>query len=171
MTRKKIAASLAVVLATYVAAYFLNSAGGGYWPVPDDAELNTQTISEPEDILWQPAHGYSSARWSSALGILYRPLIALDRRWRHKTLREDEGSGLFYESSRPLSDYHPDTREFVRLSRVLYARRAGTVQAATKARDFAAAKKTREELEADPDFVSLRAESDRLAQKSGWSAR
>src|SRR6185312_7372535 len=108
-------------------------------------------------ILWQPRFGYAAARWSSTLGILYSPLIHMDRRWLHKTHGfEDDGAGMYYQSSRPLTDFHPETREYVRLARVLYSRHA---------------RRPRQELEADPDFLLLRAENERMIAESGWNSR
>lgn len=146
-----------VVLAAYVLAYAVDSAAGGYWPIPDDASSTSRTLGESDDILWQPRFGYSSARWSSPLGVFYAPLIRLDRAWLHRTHdSEDGGSGMYFQSSRPLADFHPASREYVRLARALYGRRA---------------KRSPQELEADPEFIRLRAENERMLADSGRNPR
>lgn len=155
--KKKIAAVIAGLFAAYFLTYVFDSAAGGYWPIPDDAGSNIQSFGEPEDILWQPRYGYSSARWSSALGIFYAPLIRIDREWRHNTYGfEDDGPGMYFQSNRPLTDYHPETREYVRLARALYRKRD---------------KRSRREIEADPDFIRLRAENERMFAETGWNSR
>lgn len=103
-----------LTLAIYVGSYALNSRLGGYW-----LELERDGrhkwgfgLSMPVAVHWQPALGYQAQFKSDAIGVLYAPLIAADRKWFHPTkyIMED-GTFEWFANEARISDIHPKWRE------------------------------------------------------------
>jgi len=71
-----------LTLALYVGSYALNSRLGGYWlELERDGRYKWKVgLSMPAAVHWQPALGYRAQFKCDAIGVLYAPLIAADRR-------------------------------------------------------------------------------------------
>lgn len=148
----RLVARFAVVFALYAAAYAADSALGGYWPMPEEGSAPAG-LSEPEDILWQPRFGYRSWRRTTPLGWAFAPAIAADRRWVHRSRRifiDDYEDWLF--KTAPLTDFHPEGRESVRLTRLAKARFDAVGRAAMT----------------EPEALAAQKAGDELARKTGW---
>ena len=101
----------------YIGIYAINSYLGGYWLQPERDGIHRWNfgMSLHVAILWQPAWGYSSRYNSDFSGVLFSPLVALDRRWFHRTryLTDQSTFDWLDHSARP-SDIHPRWRpEFI----------------------------------------------------------
>jgi hypothetical protein len=162
---KRRAFALAGLLAAYAGSYAANSALGGYWPIPDDAETGDgKTLGESEDLLWQGRAGYYSARWSTTADFLYGPLARLDWKWVHKPHRIfAEGGERWYYESGPLGDFHPRAREYVRLTRILKSK-SDALKAATPPPSL---KDVHSALENEPEYPRLVEIGERLMRDCG----
>ena len=107
---------LGAVFALYVVSYAFMSATGG-WMVSESGELRTP-LAASDIFLWQPRHG--SGQWfrqidgehsfrGDFLGFVYFPLIAIDQRTVHRTIRFRDTNGIAASPipAPPLSEYHP----------------------------------------------------------------
>ncbi|WP_348543632.1 hypothetical protein [Chthoniobacter sp.] len=103
-------------LGVYLCSYIVLSFTGG-WVVSQSGEL--RMILAVDDIFeWQPRYGQCQwFRWvggnyglrADRLGYFYAPLILLDQRHVHRTIRFLRLDGTFVEPfpAPPLSQYHP----------------------------------------------------------------
>jgi hypothetical protein len=105
------------LLALYNISYVALSATGG-WVVSESGELRMPLLAVCDTFEWQPRYGECQLfRWSGgnyglrgdSLGYFYSPLILLDQRYVHRTIRFMRLDGSFVE---PLpaphySEYHP----------------------------------------------------------------
>ena len=85
-----------VALVSYVGSYILLSACGGYVQTSSGDVRMSYGLSIPDVLVWQPRFGKGcpvttpggQTEWNcNALGLLYRPLMALDQRFAHRTIR------------------------------------------------------------------------------------
>ena len=74
----------AVALVIYVGIYVPNSIFGGYWGHPVAGRLQYSFgMSLPTAFLWQPYWGYADGTSKSFLGVVFYPLIIMDRSYVH----------------------------------------------------------------------------------------
>ncbi|TAL05060.1 MAG: hypothetical protein EPO07_04170 [Verrucomicrobia bacterium] len=117
---RNVVSGVSVVLAVYVVAYILNSAGGGYWMIPSrDGHVRFKSefggLSMTVAIMWQPRFGNNALGQLDCYGTFFGPLILLDQAWIHPThYLTDDGFDAWLKQLPP-SKVHPRFREeFVR---------------------------------------------------------
>ena len=83
-------------LITYFGSYVLLSASGGYVQTRSGDVRMSYGLSTSDVLVWQPRFGMGSTlrtlggqtEWNcDALGLLYHPLMAVDQRFVHRTIR------------------------------------------------------------------------------------
>ncbi len=107
---------LAATMVIYVTSYAVLSVTGG-WMVSESGELRIG-LAVSDIFLWQPRYG--SGQWfrnvggdfgfqGDELGAFYAPLILLDQRYVHRTLRFLRADGTFVNPlpAPPPSEYNP----------------------------------------------------------------
>ena len=115
-TLKKILKAFGIIFGAYVVAYVLNSAAGGYWPVPArDGHVRYKPefggLSMRAAIMWQPRFGRNAVGHFDYVGLLFQPLILLDRAWLHPThYIVDDGFDAWF-TQLPPSKIHPKFRQ------------------------------------------------------------
>lgn len=104
--------AVAALFGIYIASYAVNSAFGGYsLRLEHDPPRWSPKRSLPTAILWQPAYGYSARYQSDWLGVIYSPLIALDRHWRHPAMSlNDDTTFTWINEKARATDIHPRWR-------------------------------------------------------------
>lgn len=109
----RVIAAASVLLSLYVGSYFLNANCGGYWlkPQPGTRELDPGGIHWTSAIYWMPRYG---SFWKDepldAVGVLYAPLVWLDRRTRFPTRDLFDPDFQDWLDNAPLAEFHPDFR-------------------------------------------------------------
>jgi hypothetical protein len=79
---------LGVCFLLYVFSYVLNSFFGGYWMRPEMDGRNRYSfgLAMPTAFMWQPFVGHQAIGNYDLVGIFYKPLIQVDRRYIHRTM-------------------------------------------------------------------------------------
>jgi hypothetical protein len=114
MSRAKwILCAVGLFLGSYVLLYAVNTSLGGYYPywASDGSKSWSFGMLVHDSIIWQPRIGnYFNTVRHDFVGCAFRPLIALDRRFIHKTHSAgDEDFGQWW-SAVPESQIHPSHR-------------------------------------------------------------
>lgn len=95
---KNILKVISVLLCIYIVLYVVASIFGGYWPTPviDKTRYAESGIGVPTSYLWQPRFIYSDNSSSTASGVLFKPMICIDRCWFHTNLDLVEDESLIF---------------------------------------------------------------------------
>jgi hypothetical protein len=106
------------VAALYVLSYGINSVSGGYyWEFVSDGSWGygrdgMVMFGTRNAVLWQPRFGYLDASRKNILGVLYSPLIALDRNYWHRSGNLRDPNYRSWVRGVRRSDVHPSTRQY-----------------------------------------------------------
>lgn len=97
----------------YLLIYAVDSFLGGYWikPEMDGHDRYSFGLAMPTAFLWQPYLGHEAIGHFDTLGILYKPLIQLDRRLVHPTIYLSDTNGFDKVTSLKISQVHPYWRD------------------------------------------------------------
>jgi hypothetical protein len=115
---RRLLLAFSIALICYLASYSVLSATGG-WLVSESGEWRPfGALAEIDIFQWQPRYGFCQRfRWpgghyalrADALGYFYAPLILLDQRFVHPTIRFRKPDGTLIEPlpAPPVLQYHP----------------------------------------------------------------
>ncbi len=103
---------LIVCIGVYALSYIVDSFFGGYWIVPemDDRDRWSFGLAMHTAFLWQPYLGHEAIGHFDTLGVLYKPLIQIDRRLVHPTIYLLDTNGSEIANLRT-SQVHPYWRD------------------------------------------------------------
>jgi hypothetical protein len=102
----------------YLSSYAVLSATGG-WVVTESGEVRLGFVAVADSLIWQPRYGRCEwfrfvsgehgLRFNDKLGTFYAPLIMLDQKWVHRTVRflNRDGNLIGPFPAPPLNEYHP----------------------------------------------------------------
>ena len=105
-------------LLLYISSYAVLSGTGG-WIVSESGELRAGNVAVADVFIWQPRYGryelvrFVDGKWrlrfNDGLGTFYAPLILIDQRVVHRTIRfiKADLSLVTPLPAPPLSQYHP----------------------------------------------------------------
>ena len=110
---RELVKSLGALLVIYLFAYLIDSFGGGYWMhfQRDGEHRFFWGLSMRDAILWQPRYGHQSVGDDDFLGILFSPLMELDRKYIHRTHYRDDADFDDWVNHVARSQVHPECRE------------------------------------------------------------
>lgn len=107
------------LLVAYLISYVVNTSLGGYYMVPERDGKNRlffeNGFSMSDTILWQPNMGYYAPFKSDIIGVLYSPLIHLDREYWHTTLYITNPDDEKVIMNLDVEHMHPDTQQISHL--------------------------------------------------------
>jgi hypothetical protein len=117
LSPRKLAIVLLALLIMYIGSYATLSVSGG-WVVSESGELRMPVLAVADVFEWQPRYGDCQLfRWTGGnyglrgdwLGYFYSPLILLDQRYIHRTIRFIRLDGNFIEPlpAPPYAALHP----------------------------------------------------------------
>ena len=112
-TIRKSLLTVGICLFVYTLSYALNSFFGGYWlkPEMDGRDRWSFGLAMMDAIMWQPRLGHAALGNYDFVGIVYKPLIRLDRRFVHPTLHFlDKGFDRQFALLK-VSQVHPHWRD------------------------------------------------------------
>ena len=97
----------------YAGTYVVNSFCGGYWLIPemDGHDRYSFGLAMPTGVMWQPRFGHHAIGRENYLGVLYEPLILVDRRFVHQTIYLSDKNGFDRITHLPISRVHPEFRD------------------------------------------------------------
>lgn len=108
-----------LLLGSWIFVYVLNTINGGYYNEETSREFDvvTQRLKYSVYIKWQPLFGRLSTNNSDIVGIMFSPLIKIDRRCFHTSIDMTTNEGFRIASTLPLKKVHPDLRKEVEAHR------------------------------------------------------
>jgi hypothetical protein len=106
---RRVALAFALLGVLYVGTYLWNRGSGGYWIYPerDGRDRWSFGLSMHTAILWQPRFGYWSPYKADFLGMLYSPMIRMDRAYFHPSHYVSDPEYFAWMNATEVVDWHP----------------------------------------------------------------
>jgi len=104
---------VSVCVFVYGTSYIPNSFFGGYWIIPEMDGRNRWSfgLAMMDAIMWQPRFGHEAIGHLDYLGVIYKLLIRLDRKYVHPTIHLYDDGFEKIVSGLKVSQVHPYWRD------------------------------------------------------------